>query len=123
QARSGGPRGAGQAPAGQTRMMVWLYRVLLLAFPARVRRQFGDDMVRMFERQLDEARRNGESAVRLLVDAAADAFVQGTDERLTIANEARVAAIRELGRWRCWMHAFRQDLRYGLRRLAAQPAV
>jgi putative ABC transport system permease protein len=105
-------------------MITFLYRVLVVIFfPARVRRPFADDIVRMFERQLEEVRRERRGVARFVAAAAADAFGHGTAERLAILDEARRTFTPEIRRWRCWMHAFRQDLRYGLRRLAAQPAV
>ena len=33
------------------------YRVLLLAFPADIRREFGDDMAGMFAKQIEDTRR------------------------------------------------------------------
>ena len=50
--------------------MTILYRLLVrLAFPARVRRRFGADMVRMFERQLAEARTAGAPVLPLWMHA------------------------------------------------------
>ena len=46
--------------------MIAIYRLVVrLAFPRRVRRRFGADMVRMFERQLAATRATGGSAVSL----------------------------------------------------------
>ena len=64
-----------------SRLEVLLYRLLMLAFPRRVRRDFGEDMQRMFADQVAEARRQGHSAVRVWLEAAADAFQHGMSER------------------------------------------
>ena len=93
------------------RCEVLLYRILLLAFPRQVRRAFGDDMLRMFEDQFLEAKRQGHSAARVWVDATVDALKYGSAERWTPI------------RWRCWMQAFRQDIRYALRLLLKQPGM
>ena len=93
------------------RFEVLLYRILLLAFPRQVRRAFGDDMLRMFEDQFLEAKRQGHSAARVWVDATVDALKYGSAERWTPI------------RWRCWMQAFRQDIRYALRLLLKQPGM
>ena len=93
------------------RFEVLLYRILLLAFPRQVRRAFGDDMLRMFEDQFLEAKRQGHSAARVWVDATIDALKYGSAERWTPI------------RWRCWMQAFRQDIRYALRLLLKQPGI
>ena len=98
----------------------WL--VVRLAFPRRVRRRFGADMVRMFEQQLAATRAGGGSAVSFFMNAVADACLEGLGERLAIAVECRRAAGRELGRWRWWMHAFLRDARFAVRLLVKQLA-
>ena len=56
--------------------MTALYRLIVrLAFPARVRRRFGADMVRMFERQLAGTRAAGGSVVTFWLHAVADACI------------------------------------------------
>jgi putative ABC transport system permease protein len=101
-----------------------IYRLVVrLAFPSRVGRRFGADMVRMFERQLAATRASGGSGVTLLMNAIADACMEGAGERLAILMEWRRAARRELGRWRWWMHAFLSDTRYAARLLVKQPGV
>ena len=97
--------------------------IVRIAFPSRVRRRFGADMARMFERQLVETRAAGGSVVALWMSAIADACVEGAGERVAMLREWRRAAGRELGRWRCWMHAFLSDSRYAMRLLVKQPAV
>jgi putative ABC transport system permease protein len=104
--------------------MTAIYRLVVrLAFPRRVRRRFGADMVRMFERQLAATRAAGGSAVSLFMNAVADACLQGLGERLAIVVECRRSAGREVGRWRWWMHAFLQDARFAGRLLVKQPGV
>jgi putative ABC transport system permease protein len=101
-----------------------LYQLLVrLAFPVRVRRRFGADMVRMFERQLTEARAAGAPVLPLWMSAVADVCVEGLGERLAVVMETRRAAGRELGRWRWWMHAWIRDARYAVRLLVRQPGV
>jgi len=98
------------------------YRLLLLAFPPDVRREFGDDMTAMFALQLDEARQRRRSVARLWLLAAADAMKNGCGERFRPGD--RLRSLRTgVGRWRWWMHAFRQDFRYALRVLARQKGV
>jgi putative ABC transport system permease protein len=100
------------------------YRLIVrLAFPTRVRRRFGADMVRMFEQQLANTRAAGGSSGWLLMKAVADACIEGLGERLALAGEYRRATGRELGRWRWWMHAFVRDARYAGRLLVKQPGV
>ena len=101
-----------------------MYRVLLwLAFPRRLRRIFGDDMVRLFDAQREEVRASGGSVIRLWADAIGDAFLQGTAERLKQVESAGFALVREVRRWRWWMHAFVQDVRYAGRLMFKQPGV
>jgi predicted permease len=98
------------------------YRVLLRAFPPDVRREFGDDMSRMFARQVDEARRNGRSVAGLWIRAAIDLVIHGMSERFKPLNRRRGEPAAAL-RWRWWMHAFAQDFRHAFRVLARQPGV
>jgi predicted permease len=101
-----------------------LYRLIVrLAFPRRVRRRFGADMVRMFERQQAERRAAGVPLLPLWMDAVADACVEGFGERLAMMSERRHAAGREFRRWRWWMHALVRDSRYAVRLLVKQPGV
>jgi putative ABC transport system permease protein len=100
-----------------------VYRLLLLAFPRRTRRSFGDDMVQMFEAQLAEASAAGRSVHRLWMRAVSDAIWHGAAERVALIGEHGRATARELRRWRWWMFAIGQDLRYALRMLAAQPGL
>jgi putative ABC transport system permease protein len=105
------------------------YRLLLFAFPARVRREFGDDMAAMFAKQIAEVRARRESIVRLWVRAAADAAVHGFAERLRASDRPRAHVARGAGakpsgsKWRSLMRAFHQDVRYALRMLSRQPGV
>ena len=100
-----------------------LYRVLLLAFPRRVRREFGDDMLRMFEEQVVEARRQGRSRGRVWIEAAIDALRHGAGERWAPLRTRASMARRETRRWRFWMQAFNQDVRYAFRLLVKQPGI
>jgi putative ABC transport system permease protein len=97
------------------------YRLLLFAFPAEMRREFGDDMAAMFAEQVDEARRQDRSVARLWVLALLDALRHG---RLRANERTRFGGVKPPGhRWRSVMGAFRQDCRYALRVLARQPGV
>ena len=104
--------------------MIALYRLIVrLAFPSRLRRRFGADMVRMFEQQVAETRAAGGAVLPLWMTAVADACIEGLGERLVMFGERRRAAGRELRRWRWWMHAFVRDARYAVRLLVKQPGV
>ena len=104
--------------------MTALYRLIVrLAFPARVRRRFGTDMVRMFERQLTGTREAGGSVSRFWMSAVADAWIEGTSERFAMVMEWRRTARLELGRWRWWMRAFFSDARYAMRLLVKHPGL
>ena len=99
------------------------YRLLLFAFSRRTRREFGDEMARLFEAQQRTARANGEGLMRLWLSAIGDAVVHGSADRLSAIERGVSSTTRELKRWRWWMHALRQDLRYALRLLVRQPGV
>src|SRR3954465_433908 len=107
---------------GDMRRVPWFYRVLLHAFPADVRREVGQDMGAMFTRQLQEAHGHRFGAAQLWLRASVDAIVNGIGERF---NRPRRVQGRGAGvkRWRWWMHAFVQDVRYALRVMARQPGV
>src|SRR3954464_14788121 len=100
----------------------WFYRVLLHAFPADARREVGHDMGAMFTRQLQEAHAHRFGAAKLWLRASVDAIVNGIGERF---NRPRRVQGHGAGvkRWRWWMHAFVQDVRYALRVMARQPGV
>ena len=91
------------------------YRLLLLAFPAEIRGEFGDDMAAMFAKQLEEAQRAGRSRLLLWIRAVIDAVGGGAQERLGGRPPGH--------RWRWWVHAFLQDVKYGFRVLVRQPGV
>jgi putative ABC transport system permease protein len=103
-------------------LSLFAYRLLLLAFPADLRREFGDDMAQMFAMQMQQAKQTRRGLTRLWFRAAADAVVNGGGERFKPGHRWQDAR-SELGRWRFYMHAFRQDIRYALRVLARQPGV
>jgi predicted permease len=100
-----------------------IYRILLFAFPRQVRRQFGEDMVDMFRAQLLEARNTGRSRARLWILAIADAIVHGVGQRMERTAAARRTVLAGLRRWRWWMFAIGQDLRYARRLFTGQPGV
>ena len=95
---------------------MWIYRVLLFAFPADVRREYGDDMARMFAKQVQEAKRTQRGMGLLWLRAIADALVEGTRERFGGLAPPHF-------RWRSYMRAFVQDVRYAVRLLVRQPGV
>lgn len=125
------------------RLSAIAYRLLLFAFPADVRREFGDDMAAMFARQIEEARQDGQRTGQLWIRAVADALFNGFVDRLGANERQRVSHARGAGpwgpasarvggpggakppgsRWRWWMQAFRQDIKYAVRVLARQPGV
>ncbi|MEP6918813.1 MAG: ABC transporter permease, partial [Acidobacteriota bacterium] len=104
-------------------MTTRFYRLLLWCFPPSIRREFGDDMVRLFDAQLRDARIQGDSPLRVYVEAIGDAVMHGTAERVGAGRERARRLIRAVGRWRSWMQAIRQDLNYALRLLGRQPGV
>lgn len=105
----------------------FVYRLLLLAFPADVRREFGDDMSAMFAMQMQEVRARRERVTRLWIRAIGDALVNGAAERFGAPARKRAGGLRGTKppghRWRWWVHAFFQDVKYALRVLARQPGV
>ena len=125
------------------RLTAFAYRVLLLAFPADVRREFGDDMAHMFAKQVEDARRSGQSTGPLWIRAVADALFNGVVDRLGANERQRVSHARGAGPWgpasaraggsggakphgsrgRWWVQAFKQDIKYAFRVLAKQPGV
>ena len=98
-----------------------MYRFLLLFFSRRTRAQFGDDMARLFEDHVREARSSGRSIAAIYLAALRDAIVEGTADRLSAAAHGFKTIARESRRWRWWMHALLQDIRYAVRLLARQP--
>ena len=128
--RSAGPRIARQAAADEARLTCArrsaAYRLLLLAFPADVRREFGDDMAAMFARQTGRgaARRRGASS-RLWLRAVADALAT---RRRPNGSRASDAPARRHGRRSppaggggCTRSC--RTSRYALRVLVRQPGV
>ena len=98
-----------------------LYRLLLWLFPRRVRRDFGDDMTRLFEAQLAETRQQGGSVLRLWCRAAADAVWHGSLERAIEIRRLGAAISAAKRQWRWCMAALLHDLRYAVRMLLRQP--
>jgi putative ABC transport system permease protein len=100
-----------------------LYRLLLLCFPRRIRREFGADMARMFEAQYSATQTSGRSLAAFWLRAMGDALVHGGAERVTLAAAYGQDVIEEARRWRWYMHALVQDIRHALRLIAGQPGV
>jgi putative ABC transport system permease protein len=101
------------------RVSHFAYRLLLLAFPAEVRQQFGGDMATMFARQIDEARSRRGRVAALWLRAIIDALFNGAAERFSRAGKPP-------GRkrtWRSLVRAIYQDIKYGFRMFARQPGV
>jgi putative ABC transport system permease protein len=98
------------------------YRLLLLAFPRRVRDEFGRDMELLFEEQLRSARERGGSRIALWWMAAVDAIVNGLGERLDRVRPVARSGRSAFRRWRWWMAAIVQDLRYARRLFTKQRA-
>jgi len=78
-----------------------LYRLLLFAFPADVRREFGDDMAEMFARQIEETRRLHRSVVFLWIRSVVDAIAHGFGQRITPVRPAGEKPPRFRGRSSC----------------------
>jgi putative ABC transport system permease protein len=103
--------------------MIAFYRLLLLCFPRRVRREFGGDMQRMFEQHAGAARASGESLARLWLEAIADAVRHGMAERADDLFDRARALARGLTHWRLWMRTLRHDVRHAVRLSVRQPGV
>src|SRR5215471_13573385 len=95
------------------------YRLFLFAFPAAVRREFGDDMAELFARQMLEARRLRRSVIGLWIRGAADAIANGLGERAAALRPAAGPPPRFTGR--SYLRAVAQDVKYALRMLVRQP--
>jgi predicted permease len=100
-----------------------IYRLLLRAFPRRIRVDFGDDMVRLFELQRRAARESSENMVRFWFHACTDVVAHGLAERMALVRALLERGIRHRSRWRWWMHALRHDVRYAFRLLARQRGI
>jgi putative ABC transport system permease protein len=95
------------------------YRALLLAFPARIRREFGDDMRALFHDHRRAARHEPLGLTRLWIAALADALVHGIAERWHGSPEG----LRDDHSRGSAMRAFRHDLKYAVRLLYRQPGI
>ena len=98
-----------------------VYRLLLRLFSRRTREQFGDDMTRLFAEQLQDARAAGDGGAQVWLAAIRDALLHGTADRVAAAGERMSHIAREARRWRWWMHALTQDIKYAFRLLFKQP--
>ena len=85
------------------------YRVLLLAFPRRVRREFGDDMALLFDAQLAAAKAAGRASSGFGRRAIVDAAVHGCAERLGVVGDTLRDFTREARRWRWFMSVLRRE--------------
>jgi putative ABC transport system permease protein len=99
-----------------------IYRIVLLAFPRRMRRELGADMQQLFRDHRIAATTRRERC-SLWLSAIADAMVNGSAERFAGTRDLFTSASRHRSKWRWWMFAFRQDLKYGIRMLWRQPGV
>lgn len=98
------------------------YRIVLLVFPAHIRRELGAEMEQLF-RDHRRSARTRRQLITIWALALADVVGHGTAERVSQArNMCRIMG-RELTRWRWWMFAFRQDLKYAGRMFIRQPGV
>jgi putative ABC transport system permease protein len=97
------------------------YGLLLLAFPRRVRREFGAEMRQLFEDHWSEAA-SARERVALMIAAAADALRHGLAERLRPAATTLPSTPGRVG-WTSMLRAFQQDIRYAVRVLARQRGV
>ena len=105
--------------------MRWIrlgYGLLLLAFPRRVRREFGAEMRQLFEDQWRDAR-SAQARLGLTLAAIADALKHGLGERVQPVQRMATRFVHDAHGWRWWMPAFQQDVRYALRVLARQRGV
>ena len=100
-----------------------LYRLLLLIFPRRMRREFADDMARLLAAHLDEARQARRGVARVWAHAIGDVLWHGLLERSLDIGRALRRVAAEARRWRWWMAALLQDVRYASRMLIRQPAI
>jgi predicted permease len=98
-----------------------LYRLLLLFFPRHIRREFGDEMVRLFADHVDAARTSGRSVARVWIEGIFDAAAHGSAEWARSLEAPISRVFREVRRWRWWMRALLQDSRHALRLLIKQP--
>src|SRR5262245_22105737 len=98
-----------------------LYRLLLFAFPASLRREFGDDMADMFAMQIAETKRRRRSVIGMWIRVAADALGHGLGERGRGTGFGGARPPRFRGR--SYVRAFMQDTRYALRMLIRERGV
>jgi putative ABC transport system permease protein len=92
-----------------------LYRLMLLALPADVRRDFGDDMVQLFRDHRRETGRHLVRQIALWADACRDVLSQGAAERFTRTRRPRATS-------RTVISMLLTDIRQGLRLMRRYPA-
>lgn len=109
-----------------------VYRILLLAYPRRFRRHYGEGMTELFCTRLVRARSDGglRAGARFWAEILEDLAATAARERLEKWRERRAGAphMGELGYSRIVMRrresfvgSFTQDVRHSLRRLAQAP--
>jgi putative ABC transport system permease protein len=101
------------------RISRFAYRLMLLAFPSEMRREFGSDMAAMFAKQIEEARPRRGRVAGLWMRAALDAIIAGGAERFSPGPRKP----RPRFRWRSVVRAINQDIKYALRMIARQPGM
>ena len=97
------------------------YRALLLAFPARVRAEFGADMRALFHEHRRAARQQPFGGTRLWLAVIVDSLVHGLAARFDHSfhnPRSTVSSERSSP-----MSAFRHDLRHAVRLLVRQPGI
>jgi putative ABC transport system permease protein len=94
-----------------------LYRLLLKAFPADFRRDFGPDMEQLFADRLAEPRDGRGARARLWIAAAADVAAHAGREWAAVARRGFQSWMTEMTTMDGWM----QDLRFGIRALLRRP--
>jgi len=100
------------------RRRVRLYRLLLLALPTELRRDFGRDMEQLFADRLAEVHGRPLETARLWMDACVDVWGSATREWAKVAAGSARSFVREMMTMQGWI----QDLRFGARTLMRRPA-
>lgn len=99
------------------RLSAALYRAILRVYPGDFRRDFGPDMVALFERRARDLEGHAHAHTRFLARALADAGVGA------LAEWGRVATRHlETATWEVGVQGWNHDLRAAVRALARRPA-
>jgi putative ABC transport system permease protein len=94
-----------------------LYRLLLRLFPPSFRRQYGEEMARLYADRRREVDGRRGAALKLAVEATADALVQAFGEWVRVTLDTMETILRE----GTSMDGWTQDLRFGARSLLRRP--